>query len=115
MLLRARVFVIFVGISLFLFIVELVRRRKMREEYSWLWLLAGVTICALSIWNGVIIVLARMVGAVYEPSVLFFFSLVFIALINIFYAIKLSALTEQVKNMAQKIALLEIKKEKEGS
>jgi len=110
--LRMRLFTFAIGIFLFIFIIELVRRRKMKEEYSLLWLLSGVIICVLSIWYEALIWLTNIVGAVYPPSVLFFFGLVFLALLSIFYSVKLSNLSNQVKNLTQKIAIMEAEKDK---
>lgn len=114
---RIRFFTFGIGLFLFIFIIELVRRRKMREEYSLLWLFSGLTICILSLWYEAIVWLTKLVGAVYPPSTLFFFGLIFLAVISIFYSVKLSSLTDRQKNLAQKLAILESeikKKEKHG-
>lgn len=103
-----QLFTLIIGFSLFVIIIELVRRRKMREEYSLLWLLSGAVICILSLWYDALAWITRLVGAVYPPSTLFFFGLIFLAVINIFYSVKLSKLSGELKNLAQKIALLEI-------
>lgn len=104
---RMRLFTFAIGFSLFIFIIELVRRRKMKEEYSFLWLLSGVIICLLSLWYEAVTWVTKIVGAVYAPSILFFFGLIFLALISIFYSVKLSSLSTQVKNLSQKVAIME--------
>jgi len=109
---RIRLLTFIIGLFLFIFIIELVRRRKLREDYSLLWLLSGVVICILSLWHEVLIWIAKIMGAVYPPSVLFFFGLIFLAFISLFYSIKLSSLADQVKNLAQKIAIMEAGKDK---
>lgn len=112
---RMRIFSFLVGLSLFILIIELVRRRKMKEEYSFIWLLSGVLICVISVSYEVIAWITPLVGAVYGPSMLFFFGLIFLAVISIFYSVKLSHLSDQVKNLAQKMSILEceIKHKKE--
>lgn len=110
---RARLVTFAIAVALFVLIVELVRRRKMREEYSLLWLLSGAVICVLSLWYKITAWLTHLVGAVYPPSILFFFGLIFLALINIFYAVKLSGLSNQVKNLSQKLAIMEAQKKAE--
>lgn len=111
--LRMKLFTFLIGISLFILIIELVRRRKIKEEYSLLWLLSGVIICLLSVWYEAIAWITKIVGAVYAPSILFFFGLIFLAFISIFYSVKLSSLYNQVKNLSQRVAILEAVKNKE--
>ena len=108
---RMRIFTFVIGFLLFVLIIELVRRRKMREEYSLLWLLSGVVICVLSAWYEAIEWLTKLVGAVYPPSMLFFFGLLFLAFISIFYSVKLSSFSNQLKNLSQKIAIMEAQKQ----
>lgn len=111
---KMRIFSFLVGLSLFILIIELVRRRKMKEEYSFLWLLSGVLICAVSVSYEIIAWITKLVGAVYGPSMLLFFGLLFLAVISIFYSVKLSGISDQVKNLAQKMSILEceIKRQK---
>ena len=111
---KIRLLTFAIGLFLFIFIVELVRRRKMREEYSLLWLLSGAIICILSLWHEALVWLTRLIGAVYPPSTLFFFGLIFLAFISIFYSVKLSKLADQVKNLSQKIAILEAGKNEDN-
>ena len=111
---RIKVFTFLIGISLFIFIIDLVRRRKMREEYSFLWLLSGIIICILSLWYEAVVWISNMVGAVYAPSVLFLLGLIFLALISIFYSVKLSSLSDQIKNLSQKISIMEAERDREN-
>jgi hypothetical protein len=88
----------------------------MREEYSFLWLLSGILICVVSVSYEAVVWLTKLVGAVYGPSMLFFCGLIFLAVISIFYSVKLSQLSNQVKNLAQMMSILEgemIKEKKE--
>ena len=45
---RNRMVALIVSVGMLLLIIELVRRRKLREEYSWLWLLTVSTILLLT-------------------------------------------------------------------
>ena len=42
MTLRQQVFAVVASVALLIFIVEMVRRRRLREESSWLWIVTGV-------------------------------------------------------------------------
>ena len=108
--LRQQLMAILISLVLMVVIVELVRRRKLREEYSWLWLLTGASLLILSVWYELLVAITHVIGAVLPTSTLFFFGLLFLLLINLHYSIKISQLTTQVKNLAQQIALLGDKK-----
>ncbi len=50
MTVQQKIFALIIGAGLFLVIIELVRRRKLAEEYSFLWLLTGFGIIVLILW-----------------------------------------------------------------
>jgi len=109
---RQKIFAILISIALMIFIVELVRRRKLREEYSWLWLLTGVIILILASWHDLLIYVTHFIGAALPTSTLFFLGLVFLFLIAVQFSTKISKLTDQVKNLTQENALLKERVEK---
>lgn len=110
---KQKVFAIILSIFLLIMIIELVRRRKLREEYSWLWIMTGFSIFFLVLEYKVLVKITTFIGAVLPTSTLFFFGLMFLVLISIHYSVKISALTTQLKNLAQEISLL--KGELEGA
>jgi hypothetical protein len=114
---RQQIFALIVGIAISIFIVEMVRRRKLREEYSWLWLLTGFGIVLLAVWYDLLVFITEMIGAVLPTTTLFVFSLLFLLLISLHYSVKISSLTDQVRKLAQKIAILqsELDEQREAS
>lgn len=106
MILRQRIVVLVIGIVIFIAIIELVRRRKLREEYSWLWLLTGFIIFLLAAWRDLLNFITNLVGVTAPAFAALFFGFIFLILINIHYSIKISELTNQVKKLAQKLAIL---------
>ena len=105
--LRQQILAIIVGLCVLVLIIELVRRRKLREEYSWLWLVSGFIIFLLVIWRGLLDFVARLMGNVIPSSAVFFFGIIFLILVNLHSAMKISELNNQVKNLAQKLAILD--------
>ncbi len=103
---RQKTFALIVGIAIFVFILEMVRRRKLREEYSWLWLLTGCGIIVLVVWYDLLTFITDVIGAVLPTTTLFLFGLLFLILIALHYSIKISALTDEVRKLAQEVALL---------
>lgn len=96
-----------ISVVLVVLIIELVRRRKLREEYSWLWLSLSVLMFVLALWPGLLGFASNLIGAVLSTSTLFFFALVFMMLITIQFSVEISSLRTQVKNLAQQLAILE--------
>lgn len=101
-----RVFVVLVAISTFLAIVELVRRRKLKEEYSFLWLTTTFSMVVLSFWYGLIEWLTHVIGAVTVTTTLFLFGLLFLLIISVHFSTVISRLTQQVRRLTQELALL---------
>jgi hypothetical protein len=104
--LKQQIFAIFISIALLILVIELVRRRKLREEYSWLWLLTGIIILLFASWYDLLVYVTRLIGAGLPTSTLFFFSLVFLFLIAIQFSIRISQLANQIKNLVQENGLL---------
>ena len=103
---RQKIFAIIISLTLLIFIIELVRRKKLREEYSWLWLLTGAMILILALWYDLLQGITYLIGAGLPTSTLFFLGLVFLILIAVQFSVKVSELNNQVKNLAQENGLL---------
>jgi hypothetical protein len=103
---RQKVFFLTIAVVLLLTIIDLVRRRRMRVEYSWVWIAAGVAIIVLIVQYDLLIWLTTAVGAVIPTSTLFFLSSLYLAVLSLNYAVRLSSLSWEVKELAQELALL---------
>lgn len=104
--LNQKLFALIVSVMVFLFIFELVRKRRLREEYSVLWLLTSVGMLVLILKYEWLVRLTELIGAKLPTSTLFLGSIVFLMLVAIQVSIKLSRLADQVKNLSQDNALL---------
>ena len=87
-------------------VLVLVRRGKLREEYTPIWTLVAVATMIATIWFDVVRMLTRLVGAWTPSSTLFFFGLLFLLVVCLNYAVRLSGMSSQVKLLAQEVALL---------
>jgi len=103
---RVTVISVVASAGLLLYILEMVRRRRLREEYSILWLFGSALILVLSLKQDWLDRIAHAVGIVYPPSFLFLVGILFIILILIHFSIAVSKLHHMNKKMAQEIALL---------
>jgi len=97
---------IFGSIAVAMCVFELIRRRKLREEYALFWLGASVVLLGVSFWRRSIDLAARLVGVAYPPSLLLLVVVVVGFMLAMHYSISLSRLAEQNKRLAQELALL---------
>jgi hypothetical protein len=102
-----RAFAILVSISTFLVVMELIRRRRLREEYAFLWVLTTVGMMVLATWYGLIEWITQVIGAVAVTTTLFLFALLFLLLISVHFTTVISRLTVQVRRLTQELAILQ--------
>lgn len=101
-----RTFAILTSVATLLLIIELVRRRRLKEEYSWLWIATSGVMLLLSSWYGLIEWITHAIGAVTVTTTLFLCGLLFLLLISVHYSIVISRLTQQVRRLTQELAIL---------
>ena len=106
MTLHQKVFALLMGIGILAVILEMVRRRKLGEEYSFLWMFIGAGMVVLVLWQGFLEWVTRLIGAVAPTTTIFIFGIVILVLINLHFSVKISKLSRQVKDLSQQIALL---------
>lgn len=94
-----------------LVVLELVRRRRLSEDFSLLWVLATLGATMLAFWGGLLTGITHLLGAKYETSTIFFFGILFVLVVLLYYAVKLTALIQEVRRLAQEAALLRFKVE----
>jgi hypothetical protein len=97
-----------VGGSLLLlgFIIELVRRRRLKEEYSVLWIVTGLVLLLLSAWYDLLVKVTALIGGVAPSSTLFFFGLLFVMAMLLHFSIRTSQLERRLTALIQEIGLL---------
>jgi len=103
---------IVVSVALFFYILYLVRKRRIKEEYSLLWLFSSGVFIFFSIFRGLLEDFAGFVGIAYAPAALFLILLLAIFLILIEFSIIISKLAERNKNLAQEVGILKQEIEK---
>jgi len=103
---RITVLSVLASVVLLLYILEMVRRRKLREEYSILWLAGGAVLLVFSLRRDWLEWASNAAGIYYPPSFLFLIGIFFILLILIHFSITISKLYQMNKKMAQELALM---------
>ena len=100
------VFALVTSLAALVFVLDLVRRRRLREEYSWLWLLTAGAMVLLVVWYRLLLAVTWVIGAVTPINTLLLCAVLFLFAIAVHYSMIISRLTTQVKNLAQELALL---------
>lgn len=101
-----RVVAVVMSAALVAVVLWLVRRRTLREEYTPIWMGVALAVLAISLHRGLLLAFTRAIGAWTVSSTIFFFGMLFLLAICLHYAVRLSQLTLEVKNLSQQVALL---------
>jgi hypothetical protein len=96
-----------------LVVIELIRRNHLKERYSLIWLVTAVVLIVFSVWRRLLDVVARFFGIYYPPSFLFLIAILFLIVLLLHFSTILSSLSEQNRRLAQELAILKTKIEKE--
>ena len=94
------------GLALLIFIIDLVRRRKLKEEYSVLWVTTAVVMLVLSVWFELLVWITDLIGGVAPSSTLFFFGLLFVFFMLLHFSLRVSALERRLVALVQEIGLM---------
>lgn len=103
---RVQIFAIAGSALLFLFVLELLRRRRLAEPYAILWLLASVVLLVLSVWDSLLDSLADLVGIETPANALFVVGFGFILVLLLSFSSVISRLSRENKLLAQEVARL---------
>ena len=95
------------AVVILLVVFELVRKRKLREEYSLLWAVTALGLLVLAWQPHLLGWFARLIDAREANSALFFGGLLFLMLVSLQFSVRLSKLTFRNRKLTQRVALLE--------
>ena len=101
-----KIFVLLLTGLFVLIIARLVYHRKLREEYSWLWLLTCALIIVLTLWDSLLGALTRFLETYMPTATLVLFGLFFLLAICFHFTIRLSELTDRLRKLSQEVTLL---------
>ncbi|MDR9856043.1 DUF2304 domain-containing protein [Paenibacillus sp. VCA1] len=87
-------------------VLELVRRRKLKEQYSLLWILMGILLLVLSMNVKGMEKIAWWLHIEYAPALLFLFGLLFCFVFILHLTLVITKLSRQVLRLTQEITIL---------
>jgi len=88
------------------FVLELVRRRQLREKYALLWLAVGAVAVVLVAARPVLDRVSLFLGITYGPTTLFLFAILFLMAMVGHLSWEVSRLEGESRHLAEEIALL---------
>ncbi|MDW7760747.1 MAG: DUF2304 domain-containing protein [Acidobacteriota bacterium] len=109
---RIQILSIIGSILLIIFIVELIRRKRLREEFSILWLAMGFVFLGVAMFRNLLDQFSFMIGISYPPTALFLILIIGLMLILMHFSVAISELKEANKKLIQEIGLMKLEAEK---
>ena len=113
---RIQILAIVGSVAFLLLVLELVRRRRLAEEYSALWIVAALLLLFASIRRDIIDRSATWLGILYGPTVLLLGLLVVVAAALLWMSVILSKQQAQIEHLIEETAILsaELRAERAG-
>jgi hypothetical protein len=101
--------VVSIGVSLALLaiVLELVRRRRLTEEYSLVWIGCALVLLGAAVWRTGLDLAAVALGIHYPPALLILALALFVFVICLSFSLVISRQREQIERLVEDIALLE--------
>lgn len=106
---RTQIIVALGAVALALYVLDLVRRRRLSEEYSLLWVLSTFTIALLGFSTPLLMWVTRLLGITGGAvSTVFAFGLGFMLVMLLYLSTKISRLAQQNLALTQELAMLRL-------
>ncbi|MCB0879225.1 MAG: DUF2304 domain-containing protein [Thermoleophilia bacterium] len=86
-------------------IVRMVRTRRLRAKYSFLWLMVGTVLLVFTAVPGLLDWTARTAGIAYPPALLFLGAIVLLLLVAVHFSWELSRIEERSRTITEELAL----------
>jgi len=108
---KQQIFSLILCTLVFLFTVDMVRKHKLREEYSVLWLGTSLLMFVLVLKYDLLVAITNLIGAGLPTTTLFLCANLFLILIAMQFSFRISKHSSQIKNLVQENALLRVELE----
>lgn len=93
---------------LVVFLVVLLRTRRLREKYAVTWIVVGVGVAVLGAFPGAVEGLARLVGVQTPSNLIFALALIVLLLVCIQLSAEITTLEEETRTLVEEVALLRL-------
>ena len=82
-------------------VIELVRRRTLTEEYSFIWIVCAAALLALSLWRNILELAASALGVHYPPAVLLLVLTLFVVIVSLYFSVVVSRQRKQIERLVE--------------
>ncbi len=103
---RTRIYILVLGLAVLIFVINLVRTRRLQERYALLWILAGLGLTVAPLIIPWLDRLAYALGFDYPPALLLMVAVVGLLLIIFQLSLNISHNSETIKVLTQEVGLL---------
>jgi len=90
-------------------VVELLRRRRLRERHALWWLAAGLLALVIGVYPPIVQAAAELIGVQVPANLVYFVSIAILVLVNIQHSAELTSLEAKNRVLAEEIALLDMR------
>ena len=104
---RLQVAAVAISVVLLIGVLELVRRKKLTEEYSFVWILCALALLGLSMARGLLDRIALGLGIYYPPAALLLVVILFVFVASVSFSVVISRQRQQIDRLIEDTALLE--------
>lgn len=104
---RIQVIAVFASVGLLVTTIEIVRRRRLREQYALVWLLTSVVLLFLSVWRDLLHQFSAFIGVYYPPSALLLVLIGLLVIVLLSFSVVVSELSAKVTRLTQEVAILQ--------
>jgi hypothetical protein len=104
---RIQIIAVAISVALLLGVLELVRRKKLTEEYSFVWILCALALLGLSLARDVLDRIAFGLGIFYPPAALLLVVFLFVFVASVLFSVVISRQRQQIDRLIEDAALLD--------
>ena len=108
-------FAITLAVIFIIFVLNLVRKNKLDEKYSILWLFFSIIVLIVSLFPSIIEKISEIYDVYYPPALLLLFAIIIIVAYIIHITLVITKQNKMIIKLTQEVALLKGDKEKEKS
>lgn len=95
------------ALGLLALVLRLIYVRRLREDYAALWLVVGLLSVLFAVWQDGLRLVAGALQTETLTAPIFLLSILFLAVIAIHYSVRLSELSDRLRTLTQRIAILD--------
>ena len=99
-------FAIIFSVILIIFIMQLVRKNKLEEKYSILWLFASIVILTVALYPNIITIFANKFNVYYPPSLMLLFAILILGAYIIHISVVITKQNKMIVKLTQELGIL---------